>query len=404
MPVTVYRSVGSSTSTAVIWFIVSVPVLSELIADVNPSVSTDGQVLDDRLLLRELDAAEREDDLDDHRQRQRDRRDRERDGGVEQRRPRLPAVEAEREHDDHRQPGRADDPQRQRVHLLRQRRLFRSPSPRACARSSRPASRRRCRSRSHAAAVRDRRVHERHVRLVARRRARRRPASSRPSPTGTLSPVSADSSIWSDARRDDPAVRGHLVAGRDQHDVADDELLGRDLRPRRRRAARARSPPSSTSARSSRSRPCPAWRRPTTALTSVITSSTTAVRPFLDRERDDRRTDEDQLHVARVLAQEPASVDGGFSAGSAFGPSRVEPLRRPRPPRGPGRGRRRARACDAPVERVPALLGERRPARRRPSPARLERVGARRPSGACASSVVLDLLQLRAASRRSPSG
>ena len=43
MPEIVYRSVGSTTSTAVIWFIVSVPVLSELIADVNPSVSTEGR-------------------------------------------------------------------------------------------------------------------------------------------------------------------------------------------------------------------------------------------------------------------------------------------------------------------------------------------------------------------------
>ncbi len=42
MPETVYRSVGVSTSTAVIWFIVRVPVLSELIAEVNARVSTDG--------------------------------------------------------------------------------------------------------------------------------------------------------------------------------------------------------------------------------------------------------------------------------------------------------------------------------------------------------------------------
>ena len=34
---------GRSTSTAVIWFIVRVPVLSELIADVDPSVSTDAR-------------------------------------------------------------------------------------------------------------------------------------------------------------------------------------------------------------------------------------------------------------------------------------------------------------------------------------------------------------------------
>ncbi len=40
-----YRSVGVTTSTAVIWFIVRVPVLSELIADVNARVSTDGSSL-----------------------------------------------------------------------------------------------------------------------------------------------------------------------------------------------------------------------------------------------------------------------------------------------------------------------------------------------------------------------
>ena len=45
MPEIVYRSVGSTTSTAVIWFMVSVPVLSELIAEVNPSVSTEGRSL-----------------------------------------------------------------------------------------------------------------------------------------------------------------------------------------------------------------------------------------------------------------------------------------------------------------------------------------------------------------------
>src|SRR5215203_4196973 len=43
MPETVYRSVGVTTSTAVIWLRVSVPVLSELIAEVKPSVSTDGR-------------------------------------------------------------------------------------------------------------------------------------------------------------------------------------------------------------------------------------------------------------------------------------------------------------------------------------------------------------------------
>jgi hypothetical protein len=82
------------------------------------------QVLDDRLLFGELDAAEGPDDLHDHRQRQRDRGDRERHRGVEQRRPRLPAAEAQREHHGHREAGRADDPQRQSVHLLRERRVL----------------------------------------------------------------------------------------------------------------------------------------------------------------------------------------------------------------------------------------------------------------------------------------
>ena len=44
IPVIEYLSVGSITSTTVTWFIVSVPVLSELIADVEPSVSTESRL------------------------------------------------------------------------------------------------------------------------------------------------------------------------------------------------------------------------------------------------------------------------------------------------------------------------------------------------------------------------
>ena len=43
---------GRATSTAVIWFIVSVPVLSELIADVEPERLDRRQVLEDRAVLR----------------------------------------------------------------------------------------------------------------------------------------------------------------------------------------------------------------------------------------------------------------------------------------------------------------------------------------------------------------
>ena len=44
MPVIAYRSVGSRTSTTVTWFRVSVPVLSELMADVEPRVSTESRL------------------------------------------------------------------------------------------------------------------------------------------------------------------------------------------------------------------------------------------------------------------------------------------------------------------------------------------------------------------------
>src|SRR3954454_19227437 len=44
MPVMEYRSVGSITSTTVTWFMVNVPVLSELIADVEPRVSTESRL------------------------------------------------------------------------------------------------------------------------------------------------------------------------------------------------------------------------------------------------------------------------------------------------------------------------------------------------------------------------
>ena len=51
----------------------------------------------------------------------------------------------------------------------------------------------------------------------------------RPSSTGRLSPVSAASATSSVAALDDPAVGRHHVAGLDGHDVAGDELLGRQL-------------------------------------------------------------------------------------------------------------------------------------------------------------------------------
>ena len=144
---------------------------------------------------------------------------------------RLAPRQAQREHHDHRAERGGADPQGQRVQLLGQRRLLLGGATPACRRSCRPGRRAPTRGHQHhAAAVRDRRVHERHVHLVARARARRRRARSVSFDAGVLSPVRADSSMSSELACDDPAVGGHVVAGGEQHQVADDDLLGRDRR------------------------------------------------------------------------------------------------------------------------------------------------------------------------------
>ncbi len=130
-----------------------------------------------------------------------------------------------------------------------------------------------------AAAVRDRRVHERHVRAgrAARSPCRRRAPGRSACSAGMLSPVNADSSIcraWAAIRR--PSA-GHLVAGREQHHVAGHELVGVDLGvgpvapyPRLRldhllEGVHGALPP------------CPPRACPTTALTTVSTRSSTPV-------------------------------------------------------------------------------------------------------------------------------
>ncbi len=59
--------------------------------------------------------------------------------------------------------------------------------------------------------------------------------------TGTLSPVSIDSSTAERALGDD-AVDRDLLAGPDPHQVADDDVVERYVDLRRRRGARGRSP------------------------------------------------------------------------------------------------------------------------------------------------------------------
>ncbi len=187
------------------------------------------EVLDDGVLAGKLLCAARENHLEDGRQRSGDRRDREGDRGDEQRVGGLASRQAEREHHDHRRQRRGADPQRHGVQLLRQRRLFlrgAGQHPGDLADLGVGAPRRHDHD---PAAVRDRCVHERHVRLVAGShldvgehidRFRRRCALSRERRFIDVERV----------RLDDPSVGGHVVASGDQHHVAEDNLLDRDRR------------------------------------------------------------------------------------------------------------------------------------------------------------------------------
>ena len=175
---------------------VRVPVLSELMAEVNPRVSTDGRSLtmalrfasstlpSDRITWVTVGSASgmaamaSDTALD------------------EQCVPGLAAVATEGEHHDHRQPGRGCDPQAQNVELPGQRRLLLGGAGQQTGDLSQLGAGAGGGHDHRAAAVGDRSVHERHVRLVARSQLgpARRPASL---PAGTLSPVNADSSICS---------------------------------------------------------------------------------------------------------------------------------------------------------------------------------------------------------------
>src|SRR4030095_2775744 len=72
--------------------------------------------------------------------------------------------------------------------------------------------------------------------------------------------------------RDDATIRRYLIPGGDEHDIADNQLLGRDLRllPSRRTLAVAFIIDLSAFMALSA---LPSWRKPTTAFSSVNTNS-----------------------------------------------------------------------------------------------------------------------------------
>ena len=128
-------------------------------------------------------------------------------------------------------------------------------------------------------------VHVDHVGAVAERRvgAARRPR--RPSTTGRLSPVSADSATSSVAACEQAAVGGHDVAGLDRDDVAGHELA---------RAGSSTSAPSRRTfalmiiifcSAATAAAALPSWCRPSTALNSVSSEQHDAGAVLLERDR-----------------------------------------------------------------------------------------------------------------------
>ena len=116
---------------------------------------------------------------------------------------------------------------------------------------------------------------------------RRRAACGASLAAGVLSPVSADSSICSALAATMRPSAGTWSPAAMQHDVADDQLLGRDLGldpSRRTRAVAFIIDLSAFIALSA----LPSWRRPTTAFSTVSTTSRTAGAPLLDQQRHDR--------------------------------------------------------------------------------------------------------------------
>ena len=154
----------------------------------------------------------------------------------------------------------------------------------------------------HAAAVRDRRVHERHVRLVADARL---VAGDH---TGVLrrgDTLAGQSRLVDLQRRclDDPAVRAHVVARGEQDDIAHDDLVAVDLHLR----AIASNPCGCLEHRLQRVHGAlrlALLAHPTECVQRRDQEDGDARCDLADQHRGDRRRDEDDLHVAGVLRQE----------------------------------------------------------------------------------------------------
>ena len=150
-------------------------------------------------------------------------RDRRREDGL----GRVATREPEGEHDRDRQARGTRDPQRQRVQLRGQRRLQRRRRLQHAGDVPHLGVGTRPGDDHHAASVRDRGVHERHVRLVAD--ARLRVAGDDLGALRRGNALAGQPGLVDLQGRglDDPPVGAHVVTRREQDDVTDDHLVGR---------------------------------------------------------------------------------------------------------------------------------------------------------------------------------
>ena len=171
---------------------------------------------------------------------------------------------------------------------------------------------------------------------------------------GTLSPVKADSSICSaleDTIRPSAGTSSPAAISTTSPATSCSAAISASTPSRRTRAVAFIIDWSAFIALSA----LPSWRSPTTALKSVITNSTIAVLHSLISQRDDRRPDQDELHVARVLGEETADRRRRLLHRERVRAVAPEPLR--------GLISRKTRVQDDPelahdvrrVERIPAL-------------------------------------------------
>jgi hypothetical protein len=168
------------------------------------------------------------------------------------------------------------------------------------------------------------RVHERHVRLVARAeiaiRQRGRVLRGR-----RAFPRQRRLIDLQRARRDDAPVGGDLVTGRDEHDITDDQLLGGNFGlvpatadpPRRlhHRLQRVHGAFGLTLLPEAHDR-----------VENRQHQQEHSSAPFLDQQRRDRRGGQDELHVAAVLVQEAQPTRLRLLLRKRVGPVRAQQL------------------------------------------------------------------------------